>query len=753
MTLPVPIIDDRNYEEILAEALARIPVHNPAWTNFNESDPGITLIQLFAFMSESILYRANRIPERNRRKFLSLLGVPLQPATAATGLVTFSNPNGPLQVETISTNLTLQAGTVPFRTLNGLDVLPIEGRVFYKKKLANETLSADLKQIYEDVFEDLTSAQGDLVYYETTPLEPPLNGGLYPEVAIGDTLGASLWIALFARSNDDVNDARSILGGKTLTLGILPALTDHGKNLPPAGTAETIDNQLVFKIPKSAPLSTTNRRPQYSTLISRSTVNPLVQPGTVEIQLPPAAALHLWDDIEPTEMGTRDFPPAIEETDLAARIITWIRVQIKSGQANEERGNVAPTRLSNRLSWIGLNAARVAQRVEVAAETVGRGSGEPDQVFTLVNTPVIPGSVRLTIDGVAWAETEDLLAAASEVVRADPRAAPGQIGPKTATLESQVFSVDRESGTIQFGDGLRGSRPPRGALIRASYAYGGGSQGNLGIQAITKSSELPSTIKVTNEIATWGGAEAETVAEAEKRIPLFLQHRDRLVNLEDFAAILQRVPGVDLGRFEVLPLRDPVENINRAGAVTVLVIPERDPLFPNAPRADGLFLDAVCRHLDSRRLVTTELYIRGPQYLPLYVSIGIELLPGVDGPPVREKVIGEIQRFLSPLVGGFEQSGWPLEKTVDSRELWTVAARVPGVAAVRDVLLAGTDGGERSEIELTNLFLPELAGIGVQLNADPLPITELLGTTQPTDDGGDGSDTDQVIVPVLSIDC
>lgn len=91
MPINIPPLDDRNYTDILQDAIARIPVHNPEWTNFNDSDPGVTLIQLFAFMTESILYRANQIPERNRLKFLQLLGIPLVPAAAAQGFVTVSN--------------------------------------------------------------------------------------------------------------------------------------------------------------------------------------------------------------------------------------------------------------------------------------------------------------------------------------------------------------------------------------------------------------------------------------------------------------------------------------------------------------------------------------------------------------------------------------------------------------------------------------------------------------------------------------
>src|SRR5882762_10178822 len=101
MPLTIPTLDNRRYQDLLDEALARIPVHNPEWTNFNHSDPGVTLIELFAFLTESLLYRCNQIPERNRRKFLSLLGIPLQPASSARGLVTFANERGPRQTLTL----------------------------------------------------------------------------------------------------------------------------------------------------------------------------------------------------------------------------------------------------------------------------------------------------------------------------------------------------------------------------------------------------------------------------------------------------------------------------------------------------------------------------------------------------------------------------------------------------------------------------------------------------------------------------
>ena len=97
MPLQLPNLDDRDFEQLLEEAKRRIPVYTPEWTNFDiDSDPGITLVQLFAFLTESLLFRANRIPERDRLKFLQLLGVPLQKAAAAKGVIVIRNERGQL---------------------------------------------------------------------------------------------------------------------------------------------------------------------------------------------------------------------------------------------------------------------------------------------------------------------------------------------------------------------------------------------------------------------------------------------------------------------------------------------------------------------------------------------------------------------------------------------------------------------------------------------------------------------------------
>jgi len=76
MPLQLPNLDDRRYNDLVAEALTLIPAYSPEWTNHNPSDPGITLVELFAYLTDMLLYRLNRVTDDNLSKFLKLLNGP-----------------------------------------------------------------------------------------------------------------------------------------------------------------------------------------------------------------------------------------------------------------------------------------------------------------------------------------------------------------------------------------------------------------------------------------------------------------------------------------------------------------------------------------------------------------------------------------------------------------------------------------------------------------------------------------------------
>src|SRR4051794_196233 len=93
MTLPKPVLDRRTYAQLVSESVAQINRLAPEWTDYNASDPGITLIELVAWLTEQNLYRTDRITPELARAFLRLVGVVPSPPTVAETVVLFSTTN------------------------------------------------------------------------------------------------------------------------------------------------------------------------------------------------------------------------------------------------------------------------------------------------------------------------------------------------------------------------------------------------------------------------------------------------------------------------------------------------------------------------------------------------------------------------------------------------------------------------------------------------------------------------------------
>jgi predicted phage baseplate assembly protein len=363
-----------------------------------------------------------------------------------------------------------------------------------------------------------------------------------------------------------------------------------------------------------------------------------------------------------------------------------------------------------------VNAARITQAIPIIGEPVGIGTGEPDQALALSHAPVLQESITLVIEadngtGEIWRKTDDLFAA----------------GPN-----DKVYSLDPATGVIRFGSGLRGQRPAAARRLFASYEYGGGIEGNVAIGAIKASPDVRiGGFKIENPLATWGGDTGETVEEAERNLPAVVRHRERLVTAQDFKDVTLRTPGVDVGRADVLPLFKQGTTEDAAGVVTVMVIPRYDAARPRWPAPDRLFLQTVCAYLDERRLITTEIHVRGPDYVDVYITLGIKTRAGFFRDVVRQDVRSRLYEYLSSLpFGGPDGEGWPLRKGLDVRDLEAVATRVPGVEIVESMHM-GVGSSEAVDAHtLTGLELPLLRNISV-VEGEAEPLSDLVGGGAP----------------------
>jgi hypothetical protein len=414
MPITIPPLDERRYQQLLNEVLARIPAHTPEWTNTGPSDPGRTLLELFCFLHESILYRADQVPERNRRKFLQLLGLPLQAAQPASGIVTFSNSAGSTPL-TLNAGLELRAwlGAVPH--LYGLDLLPLQAQVYYKRAVPKpEQATLDYyKLLYASYNNQDAPASFSVDLYETTPLQQREPDGI--DLA-AEAVDACLWLALLAPPNVDVAQVRKNIAGKTLSVGLAPVLDKAQRTLlPNADRSPDISQLLRFELPQiSDPAATPVAA--YAAIEPRPLSDIRQQPGVVELTLPNEAGLQLWQNLDPLEAGVGEFPPALDDPQLEARLVTWLRIRAVAGA-------------QIKLLWAGINACLVSQRIRVFNEVLAPGNGQPDQSRPLAQRPLIPGSIELRVAGQLWQEIDDLLGAGPEVPQPDWGQPPGSTPP------------------------------------------------------------------------------------------------------------------------------------------------------------------------------------------------------------------------------------------------------------------------------------------------------------------------------------
>ena len=708
MPLIPPALDDRSYDDLVQEMLANIPAHTPEWSNPQPGDPGRTLIELFAWLADTILYRANLIPERQRIAFLKLIGQMLQPATAAQGLVALSQAPSATIPRGIVAGASV-TGALTFETTGEVDILPVTAQVYIKAPLPKDStnsalsLLTGLKQLYS--LPKLPSG------YQTTPVfsnnvaDP---GGI--DLQSG-TIDRCLWIAVLAGTGIAPNDIATAIGGangqRILSIGFVPALATTSAFTPAGGNV----TPLLASWQMSGPPAP-NGQPVYNALTvigDQDSTNGLTQAGIVRLIVPQAVNIGAPTNSVTSDMqaGVGPKPPRIDDPKLAARLVTWVRLNVQSALS---------------VAWLGINAVAIDQRTTANGVVIGVSNGNPSQQFSLGQTQIDPQTFQLQVYmpgfGYAlWQQVDDLAALQ---------------GPLWA------YTLDPEAGIVTFGNQLQGMIPPIGQRILVlQMRAGGGSAGNLSAGSLTGITAKDATgapvgaLTLVQPIATTGGSDAETLDQAQQRIPALLRHQGRAVTAGDYQTLAESMPGANLGRVAVLPLFKPQTMANNVpGVVSVMVIPSKEGVQPPCPRADRTLLQSVYQYLSPLSPATAEMYVIGSDYVGIGISVGVEVRAGYGLLQVGQAVENALRDYLWPIPpGGLDNGGWELGRNVRSLELEVVVSQVPGVVEVDCLLLftalanggfqlLPTDGNGRSELTLKSWQLVELLQVVVTTESD-----------------------------------
>jgi predicted phage baseplate assembly protein len=624
----LPKLDDRTYDDLVREVRTRIARYAPewrpgesAWTDVNDSDPGVTLVQVFAWLSEMLLYRMNRVPALNYLKFLQLIGIELKAAEPAQAEVTLP----------VAATFAREVVRVPERTQLSADAGDGPTVIFETRR----TLVA-FRAVMESIvgydpnvnFTDLTQSNANA----TQPFEP--FGPRAPE-------GAYLALGF--------QDAVA-LPPETLDLTLVAA--GNGRGVPYATCSA---GALTSQAPATLAWEYNDGGAWRTLTLLKDETLALSRSGHVTLKLPAAGISVAAKTV-------------LVPSDPVARY--WIRARIVRTQYE------APPQLLA----VRTNTVAVEQAETIRDEVLGGSDGSRDQSFRVANRPVLAGSLKLEIqisdEGPdLWTEQPDLFGS----------------GPT-----DRHYTLNRTTGEIRMGDGVQGAVPvayvgdPGGNVVARVYRFGGGRRGNVLARTITTLVTPVDGIdqgQVMNLEPANSGRDEETVDEAKKRAPSTLRSRDRAVTASDFEYLATLAANVK--RAKALPGFNPAfPGLKLPGVVSVVVVPDSDA--DNPMPSDGT-LRSVCRYLDERRLLTTEVFVLKPVYGLVEVRADITVLGSADGAEVHDAVVSTLVDYFHPLRGGEDNLGWPFGGTIYYSRVYQRVLSVPGVSSVSSLVIALDD--------------------------------------------------------------
>jgi len=174
-----PKLDDRSFEQLRQEAIQQLHAACPGWTDFSPSDPGIALVEAFAYLTQVMLYRLNRVPDKQYNAFLRLIGITPLPPAAATTVLVFQRTGAGADRITIPAGTRVAAGSVQFTTIRAVRIegtaTQVEVPAFHGEAIENEMAGKG------------TGAAGLEVRISKPPIVAPMSAGLDLVVAVEET--------------------------------------------------------------------------------------------------------------------------------------------------------------------------------------------------------------------------------------------------------------------------------------------------------------------------------------------------------------------------------------------------------------------------------------------------------------------------------------------------------------------------------------------------------------------------------------
>ena len=645
MPLPVPNLDDRKFQELVDEAKRRIPRYAPAWTDHNVSDPGITLIELFAWMTEQYIFRLNQVPDKNFITFLDLLGVKLQPAQPARGDVAFTLSAPPTAdrkmiiaaATEVATERTETEEAVVFTTDSEAEILPPQ-------------LHWLLGSVDGDEFQDQAA---------TVRGEAPLDVWANPPRSAN---------AFYVGFDSDLSRHTLALQFQCdrVGIGIDPAK-------PPWRWEVWRGDEFKWEVLD----------------VASDTTAGLNQNGEVRFFLP---------------YGCQPSRP-----DRVRDARTWLRCSprdaLPPGQAPYAR---APRIRRVSAYTIGISIP-VTHALSVGPEPIGISNGQPGQRFYIQHRNILrPEGANEVVEVAAEDGVWEAWKPVPHFGDSSPTDRHYMLDPITGTIEFGPAVRQRNGSEPQFGavpprgaavrirryrigGGVRGNvAAGRVKVLKTTLPYVASVVNRFDITGGLESQSLddaklraPSLLRtrfraVTAEDYEFLSGDVEGVGRVR-----CLQPRP-----DDPSA-----PPPNTVQLLVIPAMPPLvgAELDRHIERHELIAQESTRLAVETEFMAQLRLppsteSRLREYLDDRRMLTTRIFIQEPTYVWVTVQTRIRVAPKAEPERVRRDVKAALYRFLNPMYGG-DGNGWIFGKPLTIDKVYALIQEVPGVDYATELIL------------------------------------------------------------------
>ena len=655
MSIPVPSLDDRRFQDLVDDAKRRIGDRCPEWTDHNVSDPGVTLIELFAQMTEETIYRLNRVPDKVLTILMNTIGIRLQPARAAQTRLTFwlSAPTRFWAATGEDTPLLAPAGV--------------------------------------EVSTERTST-GDRVSFRTTE---PLR--LHRAEVVGRHLAAA---GPSRRPGEvravDGHGFVQVFGSGTPEPGAA-FFVQLARPLPGCAVKVEIDcepNRGTGILPDAPPLvwEAWGRGMWQPCEVDRDTTGGLNRPGSVFLHVPPEHA-----------------DATLEGNETAG----WLRCRVVGSRVGQSSYEQSPSIGRIGAETLGVSVHAAQADVLVRGEVVGVSDGTYGQApFAVRNVPVVEDDsggplLHAGDDPEPWTPVDSFESSGEDDRHYLLDRVGGQIRLGVA--------VRQADGRVRRYAAV----PPASATLRLEeYRVGGGVRGNVRATSLrVLRSPVAHVRSVENRSAATGGIDPETVEQAMARVPLFLRQRTRAVTVDDFAH-MARDASDRVARSHALAEGDPTTSVAvrvlvvpelPAGAGVESPIEVQD--LTDVPET----MTAVARYLDARRMVGIRVLVTPPRYVPVRIHARISAAPSADPRRVERAATLTLVRLVHPLTGGDRGRGWPCGMDLQGGDVYAALQRVDGVLRVEAVTLLDGEGHDTDRLAVPDNGLPLSLGHTVVL--------------------------------------